>query len=63
MLQSIGRGLRMSDSKSACTLYDISDDLMIEGDDFENYSYRHNEVRKKIYAAEQFNVTEYHINI
>ena len=56
-LQSIGRGLRLGDSKTHATLYDISDDLIHR--DRENYTLKHFQERVKIYNEEQF---EYEIH-
>ena len=55
-LQSIGRGLRRSETKSAATLYDISDDLNYNGR--KNYTLNHFVERVKIYTSEHF---PYHI--
>ena len=55
-LQSIGRGLRKSETKSAATLYDISDDLTYNGR--KNYTLNHFVERVKIYTSEHF---PYHI--
>ena len=52
-LQSIGRGLRLGDSKTHATLYDISDDLTHR--DRENYTLKHFQERVKIYNEENFN--------
>ena len=51
-LQSIGRGLRIGDSKTHATLYDISDDLTHR--ERENYTLKHFQERMKIYNEEQF---------
>jgi len=55
-LQSIGRGLRRSETKEAATLYDISDDLSYNGK--KNYTLNHFIERVKIYTSEYF---PYHI--
>jgi len=55
-LQSIGRGLRRSETKEAATLYDISDDLSYKGK--KNYTLNHFMERVKIYTSEHF---PYHI--
>ena len=55
-LQSIGRGLRRSETKEAATLYDISDDLSYKGK--KNYTLNHFMERVKIYTGEHF---PYHI--
>ena len=55
-LQSIGRGLRKSETKTTATLYDISDDLTYNGR--KNYTLNHFVERVKIYTSEHF---PYHI--
>jgi len=55
-LQSIGRGLRRSETKEAAILYDISDDLSYKGK--KNYTLNHFMERVKIYTSEHF---PYHI--
>ena len=55
-LQSIGRGLRKSDTKSTASLYDIADDLSFK--ERKNYTLNHFMERVKIYSSEQF---PYHI--
>jgi superfamily II DNA or RNA helicase len=52
VLQSIGRGLRLHDSKDFLKLYDIADDLSYKSK--ENHSLRHFIERIKIYAEQQF---------
>jgi superfamily II DNA or RNA helicase len=52
-LQSIGRGLRTSESKTACKLYDIADDLSWKNK--KNYTLLHMIERIKIYNDEHFN--------
>lgn len=51
-LQSIGRGLRTSNLKTLCTLYDIADDLSWKSR--RNYTLLHFNERIKIYAEENF---------
>ena len=51
-LQSIGRGLRKSDTKDSCNLYDISDDLTWKAR--KNFTLLHMIERIKIYAEEKF---------
>ena len=57
-LQSIGRGLRKTDTKKSAVLYDISDDLT--HNDRHNYTLNHFMERVKIYNSEHF---PYHIYI
>lgn len=52
-LQSIGRGLRLHDSKEHVTLYDIGDDISHKSK--ENHTLRHFVERIKIYVEQQFN--------
>jgi superfamily II DNA or RNA helicase len=52
-LQSIGRGLRTSETKDACNLYDIADDLSWKS--HKNFTLLHMIERIKIYNEEQFN--------
>lgn len=51
VLQSIGRGLRVSATKKDITLYDLFDNLKIVKD---NYSLSHFKERVRIYKSEQF---------
>jgi superfamily II DNA or RNA helicase len=52
-LQSIGRGLRISETKDACNLYDIGDDLSWKKK--KNFTLQHMVERIKIYNEESFN--------
>ena len=60
-LQSIGRGLRLSEQKEKTTLYDITDDLCIGSR--KNYAFQHYEERIKIYNEERFPFKLYTIPI
>jgi len=60
-LQSIGRGLRRSDTKDACTLYDIADDLQYKK--HVNFTLKHLYERVKIYNEEQFEYKLYKIKL
>lgn len=51
-LQSIGRGLRTSDSKDRCKLFDIGDDLSYKSK--KNFTLLHMAERIRIYNDEQF---------
>jgi superfamily II DNA or RNA helicase len=53
VLQSIGRGLRVSDDGRKTTLYDLTDDLHWKSR--KNYTLGHGAQRVKIYEKEQFN--------
>jgi superfamily II DNA or RNA helicase len=60
-LQSIGRGLRKSKTKSSAVLYDIADDLRIGK--HTNYTLKHFIERVKIYDDEKFKYKFYNIEI
>ena len=60
-LQSIGRGLRLKDNKSAATLYDIADDLTYNGK--ENYTLQHFRERINIYTGENFNYEIHNVEL
>jgi superfamily II DNA or RNA helicase len=60
-LQSIGRGLRISDNNAETVLYDIADDLRWKNR--KNYAYRHHEARIKIYDDERFPYKIYNISL
>lgn len=59
-LQSIGRGLRKSETKVECDLYDIVDNLIYHGR--ENITFRHFLYRLDIYSSEQFEYKTYPID-
>jgi len=61
VLQSIGRGLRLSDTKQLCTILDISDDLSYKKK--KNTTLRHMMERVKLYASEEFNYKMYRVDI
>ena len=52
VLQSLGRGLRRTDSKSAVRVFDISDDLTYKT--HKNFTLNHFYERINIYNEEQF---------
>lgn len=60
-LQSIGRGLRKSDSKTAATLYDIADDMSWKSR--KNYTLLHFMERIKTYNEEKFKYKIYKVNL
>jgi superfamily II DNA or RNA helicase len=60
-LQSIGRGLRLGDSKTSACLYDISDDLRYKKNN--NYTLNHFAERIKTYNEEEFDYKIYNINL
>ena len=61
LLQSIGRGLRLGETKSKVNIFDIADDLAVGR--FKNYSLKHMAERLKIYRLSKFNVTTNKINL
>lgn len=60
-LQSIGRGLRKSETKTSAVLYDIADDLVWKNK--KNYTLLHFLERIKIYAEEKFPYKLYRIGL
>jgi hypothetical protein len=60
-LQSIGRGLRKSETKNSVTLFDIADDLSWKS--HKNYTLEHFKERVKIYAEEGFDYKLYNIDL
>lgn len=60
-LQSIGRGLRTSETKTSAVLYDISDDMRWKK--HENYTIKHFQERMKTYAEEKFVFKIYKIGL
>ena len=57
VLQTIGRGLRKSNTKEKCVLYDIADDCG------KNYTLNHFIERVKLYNEEEFEYDIYKINL
>ena len=60
-LQSIGRGLRVSDSKQSATLFDIADDFKWKAR--ENFTLKHFFERIKTYTEEGFKFKVYKIQV
>jgi superfamily II DNA or RNA helicase len=60
-LQSIGRGLRVSDTKKSATLYDIADNFSWKSK--ENFTLKHFFERVKTYSEEKFNFKIYKISM
>jgi type I site-specific restriction endonuclease len=60
-LQSIGRGLRKSNTKTSSTLYDIADNLSWKTK--KNYTLLHFMERVKIYNEEKFEYKIYKVNL
>jgi len=61
VLQSIGRGLRSSETKSECLVFDIADDLSWKRK--QNTTLRHFVERAKIYAEEDFWLKIYKVEL
>jgi superfamily II DNA or RNA helicase len=61
VLQSIGRGLRLSADGINTKVYDVTDDLQHKGK--KNYTLNHAAERVKIYSRERFKFNVYDINI
>lgn len=60
-LQSIGRGLRVSETKQSATLFDIADDFKWKSRD--NFTLKHFFERIKTYSEEKFKFRIYKINM
>jgi superfamily II DNA or RNA helicase len=60
-LQSIGRGLRLKDGKSACNLFDIADDLHWKS--WKNHTLNHAAERYKTYVEEEFKLKMVEVNL
>jgi superfamily II DNA or RNA helicase len=60
-LQSIGRGLRVSDTKKSATLYDIADDFSWKAR--ENFTLKHFFERVKTYNEEKFKFKVYKVSM
>lgn len=60
-LQSIGRGLRISDTKDSAVLFDIADDMRYKSR--ENYTLKHFAERVKMYGEEDFKMKMYKIEL
>lgn len=61
VLQSIGRGLRKSDTKDSATLFDIADDLSYKSK--QNYTLNHFTERVKYYNDEKFEYKIYQVKL
>lgn len=61
VLQSIGRMLRLHDSKEEAILYDIVDDLSYKS--HQNFTLKHFAERAKIYDAEKFDYEIYNVRL
>lgn len=60
-LQSIGRGLRKSETKDSAQLFDIADDMRYKK--HENYTLKHFAERIKVYTEEKFSFKVYKIEL
>jgi len=60
-LQSIGRSLRQSESKTDATLYDLADDLSFGT--YKNFTLNHFSERINIYNEEEFEYEIHNINL
>jgi superfamily II DNA or RNA helicase len=60
-LQSIGRGLRKSETKTHAVLFDIADDIRYKA--HKNYTLEHFEERIKLYGEEKFEFRIYKISL
>jgi superfamily II DNA or RNA helicase len=58
VLQSIGRGLRKTEDESITMLYDIIDNITGK-----NFAFTHGDERLKIYNNEQFNYTNFKVDL
>lgn len=61
VLQSIGRGLRVTKTKTKCKLFDIVDHINCLGKD--NITYRQGITRLKIYNDEEFQIKTIKVKI
>ena len=61
VLQSIGRVLRMTESKDVATLFDIGDDISWKSR--KNYTLNHYNERLEIYNKEKFSYKKYDIQL
>jgi superfamily II DNA or RNA helicase len=61
VLQSIGRGLRLAEGKSLCTVFDIADDLSYKK--HQNHTLKHFAERVTLYAKENFNYKLYRVEL
>jgi len=60
-LQSIGRGLRVSETKTNATLFDIADDMRYKK--HENFTLKHFALRIQLYSEEKFFYKTYKIDL
>ena len=60
-MQSIGRGLRISNNRNVTNLFDITDDITWKRR--KNYTYNHGKKRIEIYNKEKFDFNIFPINL
>jgi len=63
IIQSIGRLMRLHDTKEVATIYDVVDDLSMPDKRYSGYMIQHGKARVKIYANEQHPVKFYPVDI
>jgi superfamily II DNA or RNA helicase len=61
ILQTIGRGLRKTKTKTHCTVFDVVDNMQWKKR--QNYTLKHYAERLRIYAKEQFNYKIYQVDL
>lgn len=61
IFQSIGRGLRITDTKKSCTIFDIADNL--SSGKWKNTTYKHYLERLTMYVSEKLKFKEYKVEI
>jgi len=61
VLQSLGRGLRLGDSKTKATLYDIADDFSYK--ERKNFTLNHFMERINTYSEQEFDYELHHVDI
>lgn len=61
VLQTMGRGLRKTDTKTKCTVFDIADNLSWKKK--VNYTLKHFGERLKIYMTEEFKYKKYNVEL
>jgi superfamily II DNA or RNA helicase len=62
VLQTIGRGVRKTEKKVACTIYDIADRIPTPGRRF-NFTLNHAQTRAEYYAQAKFPITQYRVTL
>lgn len=62
VLQTIGRGVRKTEAKTACTIYDIADSVPIPGRRL-NFTLNHAKTRTEYYEQAKFPMTQYQVTL